>query len=49
MSLLNSDLFVVQRGDGIFKVTADKVAANKKVTTADVETLNVRPTDLVNP
>ena len=49
MSLFNSDLFVVQRGDGIFKVTADKVAANKKVTTADVETLNVRPRDLVNP
>ena len=49
MSLFSSDLFVVQRGDGIFKVRADKVVANKKITTADVETVNTRPSFSVNP
>ena len=49
MSLQSTDLFVVQRGDSIYKVTADKVAANKKVTTVDVETVGIRPAEISNP
>ena len=40
---------MVQRGNSLFKVTADKVAPGKKITTVDVETVNTRPTVVVNP
>ena len=51
MSLKTDDLFVVQRGNSIYKVPASRVV-QAEVTTADVKTVNTRPNTnrtLVNP
>ena len=50
MSLQNTDLFVVQRGNLLYKVAADQVASDRKITTVDVETIGVRPSSVeINP